>query len=160
MPRQARQESATGYYHVMMRGINREFIFRYDRAKRLFLQLLTEQQTDGAFALVAWCVMDNHVHLLLKADISTLSKAVKVICLRFAAYYNGSHDRIGPVFGDRYKSENIEDDAYLLGALRYIHLNPVKARLAPSADSYAWSSYTEYLDTPRLVDKAQREFIL
>jgi hypothetical protein len=92
----------------MMRGINRQFIFRYDRAKSLFLQLLTEQQSDGAFALVAWCI----------------------------------------------------DDAYLLGTLRYIHLNPVKAMLAPSTDSYAWSSYTEYIDTPRLVDKAQKEFIL
>jgi len=159
MARQARQESGTGYYHVMFRGINREFIFSLDTNKLFFMQLVAEQQNSRMFALAAWCVMGNHVHLLLQADKEQMSQAAKVISLKYAAHYNRSLKRVGPVFGDRFRSEKIEDDAYLLGVLRYCHRNPVQAELVTDISAYLWSSYGEYLAVPRFIAPLQKNFV-
>lgn len=159
MARQARQESSTGFYHVMIRGINREYLFRRDADKAHFMELLHAQQ-NTAFLLVAWCIMDNHAHLLIKAEKDTMSKAIKVISLKFAAHYNRALDRIGPVFGDRFRSESIEDESYLVGVLRYIHHNPLKAGLVSNISSYPWSSYQEYLGNVRYINEDQKKFIL
>jgi REP element-mobilizing transposase RayT len=156
MARKPREESLTGYYHAMLRGINREFIFKRDSDKKIFLDLVKEQQEENLFQLAAWCIMDNHVHMIIKADIGSMSKAIKVISLKFAARYNKAQQRTGPVFGDRYRSECIEDDAYLLGAIRYIHLNPVQAGIVSSPSLYPWSSYDEYMNEARYINKHQR----
>lgn len=160
MPRSPRKYCSTDYYHVMLRGINREDFFKNDKVKGVFMELLKEQQDKGLISTLAWCVMSNHVHLLLKADLPQLSKAIKVITLKFAAKYNAFNGRSGPVFGDRFRSECIEDDAYLLGALRYIHQNPVKAGIVSEPSAYAWSSYTEYLSDVRYLHEEQRSFAL
>ncbi|MBT9135315.1 MAG: hypothetical protein DDT34_00365 [Firmicutes bacterium] len=160
MARKPRQESSTGYYHVMLRGINRDFLFKRENEKRLFLELVKEQQDDKLLELVAWCIMDNHIHMMVKSDVANMSKAIKVISLKFAARYNKGQQRIGPVFGDRYRSECIEDDSFLLGALRYIHLNPVKAGLTDGPAAYLWSSYNEYVTEAGFLHEQQRIFIL
>jgi len=162
MARQARPESSTGYYHVMLRGINREYLFKRDKEKKLFLEMLKEQgsEADKFFELAAYCLMDNHVHLMVKAEKAALSKLMKVVSLKFAAHYNRIHNRIGPVFGDRFRSEGIEDDAYLLGAIRYIHMNPVKAKITDDMSQYMWSSYNEYLHGIKYLDESQRSFML
>ncbi|MBS3949340.1 MAG: transposase [Peptococcaceae bacterium] len=160
MARQARQESETGYYHVMMCGINREFIFREDTNKACFMELVKEQQANGLLELLAWCVMDNHVHMILKAEKVAMSKAIKIISLKFAAHYNRGQKRTGPVFGDRFRSEIIENDTYLLGTLRYIHRNPVKAKLANDMATYRWSSFGEYLGLLQYVAAGQKAFVL
>lgn len=160
MARQARRESGTGYYHVMMRGINREFLFKMDSNKAYFMELLGEQQANGMFELMAWCLMDNHAHMVVKANIEDMSKAIKIVSLKYAAHYNRTLKRNGPVFGDRFRSENIEDDTYLLGALRYIHLNPVKAKLVNDIAAYPWSSFREYLGQAQYVAPSQKAFVL
>jgi REP element-mobilizing transposase RayT len=160
MARQARQESGTGYYHVMMRGINREFLFKRDSDKAYYMELVREQQVNRMLELLAWCVMDNHVHMIVKAEKEEMSKAIKIISLKFAAHYNREHKRIGPVFGDRFRSENIEDDKYLLGALRYVHLNPVKAKLVNDMAAYRWSSFVEYLGQAHYVTDGQKAVAL
>jgi REP element-mobilizing transposase RayT len=145
----------------MLRGINREACFRSDKVKQVFMELLKEQQDKELISMLAWCVMDNHVHLLLKAETGNMSKAIQATALKFAAKYNAYNERSGPVFGDRYRSECIEDDTYLLGALRYIHCNPVKAGMVANCADYAWSSYSEYLtDEGRYLDKEQRQIVL
>jgi len=160
MPRTGRQVSSTGYYHVMISGSNKEFVFQSDDERRLLLDLLGEQQASGKLELAAWCIMSNHLHAIVKTELETLSRAVKVISLRYAARYNRLHRRVGPVFGDRYRSEVIEDDAYLLGALRYIHMNPVQARLVADPADYQWSSYREYTMDIACISEAQKEFVL
>lgn len=160
MSRQARHESQTGYYHVMMRGINREFLFRHDADKCYFMELVKDQQTDRLLELVAWCVMNNHVHMIVKAEKGAMSKAIKIISLKFAAHYNRVYHRIGPVFGDRFRSESIESDAYLLGALRYIHRNPVKANITQDVAGYNWSSYREYFNDVRYISEEKKAFVL
>lgn len=145
MPRQARKQSGTDYYHVMIRGINREYVFKTDEHKQKITEIIQKEQQDEEIEVFAWCLMDNHAHLLVKGALQQLSKAIKIISLKYAAYYNQKGQRVGPVFGDRYKSENIEDDQYLLGVLRYIHNNPVKAKMVSNPEDYQWSSYHYYI---------------
>ncbi|MBT9157338.1 MAG: hypothetical protein DDT36_00319 [Firmicutes bacterium] len=160
MPRSARQESATGYYHVVLRGINREHIFRADVGKLLFLDLVSEQQTEGRLQLVCWCLMSNHAHLIIRADVGAMSMAIKLISQKYSAHHNRRQKRVGPAFGGRFSSESIEDDRYLLGALRYIHMNPVKAKLVDDPLAYKWSSFGEYLGKASFIDPAQKAFVL
>ena len=160
MARQARTESATSFYHVMMRGNNREYIFsREDQKKRFMDSLRTEAATE-AIQIVAWCLMDNHVHLVLKGELSELTQAIKRINTKYAMGFNGHENRIGHVFQDRFKSEVIEDDNHLLAAIRYVHNNPVKARMTELAGAYPWSSYSEYLQPSALISRELREMVL
>ncbi len=129
MSRQARIQSPTDYYHVMMRGNNRESIFGKDEQKRFFLESLKMQGEDQTIDIVAYCIMDNHVHIVVKANIIDLAKAIKRINIKYAMNFNQKRDRIGHVFQDRFKSEAIEDDKYLIQAIRYIHNNPVAAKM-------------------------------
>jgi len=145
MPRVARQFSTTGFYHIMMRGINRESIFKKEAAKKRMLNILAEKSKDCHVGIFAYCVMDNHVHLLLKAQPQNLIEVMKKSNGSFAMYYNRTQKRGGPVFQDRYRSECVEDEVYFWGVLRYIHLNPVKAHIVISADEYKYSSMKDYL---------------
>ena len=160
MPRQARIQSPTGYYHVMMRGNNRENIFVTDKQKSFFLDSLKKQEEDQLIDIVAYCLMDNHVHIVIKADPLNLAKAIKSTNIKYAMNFNGKWNRIGHVFQDRYKSEAIIDDKYLLQVIRYIHNNPVKAKMVKTLEDYNWSSYNEYVKENSIIKTEQREFIL
>jgi putative transposase len=156
--RQARKVSPTGFYHVMMRGNNREMILAKKWQKERFLGLLS--QAD-ALEIAAYCLMDNHVHLVVRAELPELSEAVKKINIRYAMGYNRHGDRVGHVFQDRYRSEVILDDSHLLQAVRYVHSNPVKAGLAEGPEAYTWSSYGEYADgSAHIISPAVRETVL
>lgn len=160
MPRQARIQSPTGYYHVMMRGNNRENIFVTDKQKSFFLDSLKKQEEDQLIDIAAYCLMDNHVHIVIKADPLNLAKSIKSTNIKYAMNFNGKRNRIGHVFQDRYKSEAIIDDKYLLQVIRYIHNNPVKAKMVKSLEDYNWSSYNEYVKENSIIKTEQREFIL
>ena len=144
MPRESRQKSPSGIYHVMMRGINREPIFHDEEDRRHFLSLLVHTRLPDAFDLYAYCLMVNHVHLLICELSDDISRTMKRINSRYVSWYNTKYDRIGPLFQGRFKSLNVEDDRYLLSVLRYIHLNPVKANLVESPEDFAWSSCRNY----------------
>ncbi len=160
MPRQARVQSPTGYYHIMMRGNNREYIFATDDQKRLFVDSLYKQVTDQLIDIAAYCIMDNHVHIAVKADSQNLIKAIKSTNTKYAMSFNGKRNRIGHVFQDRYKSETINDDKYLMQVIRYIHNNPVKAKMVKYLSDYNWSSYNEYIRANSIVSRKQKEFVL
>ncbi len=159
MPREAREESATKYYHVMLRGINHARIFSDGRSKNLIIELLTEQQREGKIAIVAWCVMDTHMHVLIHAEVSQLSKAIQSVGIRYARNFNKVNKRIGTVFGDRFRSEVIIDEAYLLEVIRYIHNNPVKAALIDDPIEYLWSSFREYFNRGMHLSDEQKNLI-
>ncbi|MCL0085547.1 transposase, partial [Thermodesulfovibrionales bacterium] len=135
--------SETQTYHIMLRGNNRQDVFIDDEDKARIIATISEKKGGGRFALYAYCVMDNHLHLVLKEGTDPLSRALKRIGTSYAYYFNKRYKRVGHVFQDRYRSENIEDDTYLLGAIRYIHQNPEKAGIG-SQEAYPWSSYHEY----------------
>jgi len=141
MPRKARQKSSTGVYHIIKRGINRQDIFQDDEDKDIYLERLSEYKEQCKFKLYAYCLMSNHVHLLIKEEDIGLSEIMKKIGASYVYWYNSKYRRIGHLFQDRYKSEPIEDNDYLLTVVRYIHQNPVK--IGHSIDH--WTSYSDYL---------------
>lgn len=176
MARQARVVSVTGVYHIMMRGINRQRIFEDNQDEQKFLELLRQYQKRCGFALYGYCLMGNHVHLLLKEaahpSIATfngedveagpgepIEAVFKRIGVSYAVYFNRKYKRTGHLFQDRFKSEAIDTDEYLLMALRYIHLNPVKAGLCAGPEDYPLSSYREYLGES-VQPVIEREFVL
>lgn len=143
MPRHPRVLSATQTYHIMLRGNNRQDVFIDDEDKARIIATISEKKGSDRFTLYAYCVMGNHLHLVLKEGTDPLSRTLKRVGTSYAYYFNKKYKRVGHVFQDRYRSENIEDDAYLLGVIRYVHQNPEKAGIG-SQETYRWSSYREY----------------
>ena len=125
MTHAARRESGSGVHHVTMRGAGRRRIFEDDRDRRYFVEGLRELVEKDRVELLAWCLMDNHVHMLAKADLLHLSKGLHRLATSYALFFNGRHGHVGPVFQDRFGSLPVETDEHLLMAMRYIHLNPL-----------------------------------
>ncbi|MHB1484083.1 MAG: transposase [Saccharofermentanales bacterium] len=144
MPRQARKISKTDIYHIMLRGINRQLIFEDSEDNQKFIGILTECKIISEYEIYAYCLMGNHIHLLLKTKKENLEKIFKRIGARYVYWYNCKYRRSGHLFQDRFKSEVIDDARYFLTVLRYIHQNPVKAGLG--SINYKYSSYNEYID--------------
>ncbi len=145
MPRTARKRSDTGTYHVMLRGINRQTIFEDNEDYEKFLQRLRVYREECGYEIYAYCLMSNHVHLLMKEGAEYLGKIFRRIGASYVYWYNWKYSRTGHLFQDRYKSEVVENDRYFLTVLRYIHQNPIKARMADDIGEYPWSSYNEYI---------------
>ena len=145
MPRTARKRSSTGIYHVMQRGINKQNIFLdYDDYAR-YLNTFYKYAVECKINILGYCLMKNHVHLLLKENEISLAILMKKIGSSFVYKYNEKYDRVGHLFQDRFKSEVVENDKYLLTVLRYIHNNPVVAGLVENIQDYKWSSYKNYV---------------
>lgn len=104
------------------------------------------------FELFAYCLMGNHIHLLLKEGAESLEQIFKRLCGRFVYWYNIKYQRVGHLFQDRFKSEPVDSEKYFLAVLRYIHQNPVKAGMCKRVEGYSYSSYLEYIKDGKLVD--------
>ncbi len=105
--------------------------------------------------------MDNHVHFLINADLSTMSESLKWINIKFASRYNNKYERVGHVFQGRYKSEVIKDENHLIQVLRYIHNNPVAAKMVSEVSKYKWSSYNHYLSgSENIIDFDEKQLII
>jgi len=152
MPREARRISKSKIYHIMIRGINQQNIFADDEDHEKFMAVLDTYHKKMEYDLYAYCLMGNHVHLLIKEGKEILSNTMKRIGASYVHWYNWQYNRKGHLFQDRYKSEAVEDDAYFLTVLRYIHQNPLKAGLTDHVDSYKWSSYKEYTSKTKRVN--------
>lgn len=155
MPRTARQQSETGVYHAILRGVNKQQIFECSEDYQKFLQILrlqTQQQEDALgqkqsphCTIYAYCQMGNHVHLLIKETGEPLGETMKRISSSYVYYYNHKYGRIGHLFQERFKSQPVSDWEYFLTLLRYIHQNPLKPNLVSNLRDYPWSSWIEYL---------------
>lgn len=157
MPRRGREKSQSGIYHIILRGMNRQTIFEEEDDAIKFLQTLKEAKDKSGCKLYAYCLMSNHIHLLLREEEEELGIIMRRIGASYVYWYNGKYGRCGHLFQDRYKSETVEDDRYLLTVLRYIHQNPLKAGLARDLKDYKWSSYSEYIKKSEIIDA---DFIL
>lgn len=145
MPRGPREKSESGIYHIMIRGANRQEIFHDIEDNLRFLETLNKIKTMSEIKVHGWCLMDNHLHLLLAEGKEDLSITMKRIGVSFVWYYNQKYKTTGHLFQDRFKSEKVESDEYLLTVIRYIHQNPVKAEIVKYAGQWRWSSYLGYL---------------
>jgi len=152
MPRAARKKSETNIYHIMFRGINRQNIFTDDEDNERFIETLAKYRREIEYEIYAYCLMGNHVHLLIKEGNEELSNTMRRIGASYVYWYNWQYDRKGHLFQDRYKSEPVEDDTYFLTVLRYIHQNPLKAGITNKIELYKWSSYQEYIQEAKIVD--------
>lgn len=152
MPRQARKKSNSGTYHIMLRGVNGQQIFEDQEDCDKFLQILKDCKVISEYKLFAYCLMGNHIHLLLQETKEPIELLMKRIATRFVYWYNIKYHRAGHLFQDRFKSEPIEDDSYFLTVLRYIHQNPIKAGICKTVAAYENSSYNEFFRNYDLID--------
>lgn len=157
MPRSSRQHSDTHVYHVMLRGIDRRDIFADDQDRGKFLKILravtSPEDRDGNplppyCHIHAYCLMGNHVHLLIAEAAEDIGTVMKRIGVSYVSYYNKRYERLGPLFHDRYRSEPVGDTDYFITLLRYIHQNPVEAEIVTAPEQYRWSSWHEYTSSP------------
>ena len=153
MPRQARQKSESGIYHIMLRGINKQQIFLDDEDYEKFLWVLKDVKEISEYKLLAYCLMGNHVHILIKCEKEPLEQIFRRIGSKFVYWYNVKYQRVGHLFQDRFKSEPVNDEAYLFTVIRYIHQNPIRANLCDEIISYRYSSYREYCNDEWIIDK-------
>lgn len=144
MPRFPRNNLKTSFFHVMVQGINRSYIFEKDVDKKFYLKRIFSKNREFDIEIIAYCVMDNHVHLLLKTEkIEKLSNFMHIVNTIYARYYNKKYNRVGYVYRDRYKSEGIYSEKQLYNCIRYIYDNPVKAKICCNADMYSFSNYNK-----------------
>lgn len=145
MARVARKQSETGIYHIMLRGNNRQQIFLDDEDNETFIGIIKEYKVICNFSLLAYCLMGNHIHILIKTNEIPVANIMKRIVVKFVYYYNIKYSRVGHLFQDRFKSEPVENDEYLFQVVRYIHQNPLKAGICNRIDEYKYSSYNDYM---------------
>lgn len=143
MPHAARKKSASGYYHVVPKGIHDQLIFESDEDRSLYVGLLAQAKELYGMRIHAYCLMSNHVHLVLEDEHDAISQFMKYVDERYGAYLAETTKRKGGVFVRPYWSEPIENENYLLYAVRYVHANPAVAGICP-ASAYEWSSAKDY----------------
>lgn len=147
MSRKARVLSKTGLYHIIFKGIGRQNLFEeradYEKMKSIILTVKSEME----FEIYAYCLMTNHVHLFIKEkNTGEVSKIMSKILSHYATWFNIKYIRSGPLFNNRYLSEPVEDEKYYMNLIRYIHQNPLKARVVGRVGQYQYSSYADYVD--------------
>ena len=145
MPRKARAEVEGGLYHVITRGNNRRQIFNSPEDCEKFLALLAAQKTKVRFFLYAYCLMSNHVHLLIERQENSIGRVMHRLLTGYSQYYNRRYGRVGHLLQGRYKAILCQSDRYLSELVRYIHLNPVRARMVNNPEDYEYSSHRAYL---------------
>ena len=140
MGRKGRIERIGGIYHIIQRGNNREYIFREEIDKGYLIKLIKKYKDIYNYRILGFVLMDNHYHLIIQPLKEELQLIMHRINSNYSKYYNYKYRRSGHVFQGRYKSIVVWEERYLLGLLRYIHQNPVKAKMVSCIEDYKWSS--------------------
>jgi putative transposase len=158
--RPPREEVEGGIFHVFARGNGRGLIFLDDTDRHRYLRLLGETVMRQRWYALAYCLMDNHVHLLLETPERNLGEGMQRLHGRYAQRFNRRHDHVGHVFQGRFGSVRVTTDAQMWAVTAYIAANPVSARQARRPDEWPWSSYRatltgsgpHWLAAPRLLE--------
>lgn len=145
MPRQARKNLGTSFIHVMVQGVNKEYIFYKEKYIEKYLEIMKEHEKEYEFSIIAYCMMNNHAHFLVYIeDINGFGKFMQRTNLIYAQMYNKEEKRCGILFRNRYQTEPIYNIKYLINCIKYIHDNPVKAKMVEKSEDYKYSSYNDY----------------
>jgi len=129
---------------VIARGNERKSIYRDDGDRQWYLDRLAFYREKFSFQFLAYCLMDNHVHLVIKTGKAPLSRIMAGLQSSYTQYFNWRHARVGHLFQGRYKALLVDEDPYVLALIRYVHENPVRAKIVERAQGYAWSSDRYY----------------
>lgn len=161
MPRRSRNLLDKILCHHMVQGINKEYIFETNEEKDKYLELLRKYYKQFETNIIAYCIMNNHVHMMLYSEkIQNISKFMKQVNSTYAMYYNKKKDRVGYViYRDRFKSLPIMTREQMYTCMKYIHMNPVKAGIVEKEEQYKYSSYHDYLNQTGFVNKEILEFV-
>ena len=145
MARVARMNFQTSFFHVITQGINKEYIFNKKEYIEEYIRLIKQFKREYNVSVLAYCIMNNHAHLLLYVKkIDEMTKFMHKIDGLYAQYYNKAEHRVGIVFRNRYVSEPIYTEEYLAKCIKYIHMNPVKAKIVNKCEDYKYSTFKEY----------------
>lgn len=136
--------TVTGFYHVCARGTGKQLIFESDDDRWEFLELMRDCCREAGVTVVAWCLMGNHVHLVLADYEDRMSSAMHRLLLTYARRFNKRTGRTGHLFQNRFDRRSLDTDRHLMAAIRYVHANPQEAGIA-LIERYPWSSFAEYL---------------
>jgi REP element-mobilizing transposase RayT len=160
MGRPLRIEYPGALYHITSRGNERKNIFLEDADKITFLEILEDYHTRFNILIHSYVLMDNHYHVIVETPKGDLVKVMHGINGRYTGYFNRKYRRSGHLFQGRYKGILVDKDAYLLQLSRYVHLNPVRARIVERPEQYSWSSYPEYIGKSRECEWVEYSWIL
>lgn len=144
MSRVQREISPTGYYHVTLWGNGRQILFEDDADRRNYLHLMAESVRSAGGRIIVWCLMSNHVHVVIVDPQAKLSDMVHDFAGAYARHFNAKTGHVGSVYQGRFHSVAITSEEQLLQTARYVHDNPVRAGIA-AADEYEWNSFGEYV---------------
>ena len=145
MARKPRIHHPGGFYHIILRGNGGQDIFLADTDRYRLLLLLQEGTCRFGYRVHAFCLMANHLHLVLQAGNIPLSRGLQNLSFRYTRWVNRREKRTGHLFQGRYKAVLVDGDSYLLELVRYIHLNPLRAGTVQTPDEYLWTSHLAYL---------------
>ena len=144
VPRVAREKCGNSIYHICVRGNNKQDIFLDNEDREEYLKRLRDYEEKYKMQVYAYCLMTNHVHLLIYDNNQDISKFMQGLSLSYVIYFNKKYGRTGHLFQDRFTSVMIKNDMQLMYVSKYIHLNPVRANMVSKARDYKWSSYSAY----------------
>lgn len=148
MPRKPRKTSELQIYHIVIKGADRQVIFEEEKDFKKYLDILDFYKDVCHFELYAYCLMSNHVHLIIHVNAVSLSTIFRKINTTYAGWFNAKYSRTGHLQDDRYFSEAINTTEYLLSAIRYVHFNPTKAGLELfPGQTYPWNSYNSFFNS-------------
>ena len=146
MPRIARKDLETSFFHVMIQGVNREYIFDKMEYIEKYISLLNRYKDEFSITILAYCIMNNHAHIVIYTeDIAKMSKYMHKVNGLYAQYYNKKEERVGIVFRNRFESEPICNERYLIQCIKYVHMNPVNANIVQNPAQYQYSTYNDYI---------------
>jgi len=148
------------FYHITTRGNERKAVFKNKRDREKFLEYLESATLRYDARIHAYCLMDNHYHLLLETPSGNLPQIMRHINGAYTTYFNVKRDRYGHLFQGRYKAILVDVDEYAKELSRYMHLNPVRAKIVETPEEYNWSSYQFYIGKQKPVEWLYRDFIL
>ena len=151
MSRKARRMSSTGYMHIITRGISRQLLFEEEKDYQHYLAALEKYCLETGVRVCAYCLMENHVHLLVHGEAEQIILLMKKLGVNYSGWFNWKYERVGHLFQDRFKSEPVEDERYLFTVFRYILRNPEKAGIC-KASEYRWSSYRLFENPPEFME--------
>lgn len=162
MSRTGRKYKYASFFHIIVQGINKEEIFKEKRYINEYLNLIKRYTRELNLDIMAYCIMTNHAHLLIKTDkVEKISKLMQKVNSLYARYYNYmKNGRVGYVFRDRFVSEPIDSKTYLINCIKYIHMNPVKAGIVDKCGDYEFSTFNDYLKEVKKTNWNKDENIL
>ena len=151
MPRMARKASNTKVYHVILRGNDKQDIFFDEQDYKKILKEIVNTKEKYKYELYAYCLMTNHVHLIIFDKNDMLPKIMQSLEVAYSAYFSKKYEKTGHLFQNRFLSKDIETSEYLMQVCRYIHQNPIKAKIS-TIDEYKWSSFSEYVCGKKIIN--------